>query len=85
MFSSIRARIVALCVGIVVAALAVNAAVNYVVADSYNDTAIDSSLSALQAGHAGAIADWVDGHGRMIASLRDAVPPLRRSPPRAAS
>ncbi|NSX04382.1 methyl-accepting chemotaxis protein [Cupriavidus gilardii] len=73
MFSSIRSRIVALCVAIVVAALAVNAAINYVVADSYNDTAIDSSLTALQAGHAGAIADWVDGHGRMIASLRAAV------------
>ncbi|MGK9518084.1 hypothetical protein O6467_25330, partial [Salmonella enterica subsp. enterica] len=64
MFSSIRSRIVALCVAIVVAALAVNAVINYVVADSYNDTAIDESLTALQAGHAGAIADWVDSHGR---------------------
>src|SRR5437868_13689255 len=72
MFTTIRARIVALCVAIVVAALAVNAALNYVVASSYNDDTIEASLAAVQNGHIGAIGDWVAAHGRAIASLKDA-------------
>jgi methyl-accepting chemotaxis protein len=73
MFSSIRARIVALCVAIVVVALAANAALNYVVTSSYNNDAINSNLTAVEAGHADGIADWVATNSQMINSLQDAV------------
>jgi len=73
MFTSIRARIMALCVAIVVAALAINAAINHFVANRYNNEAIDSSLAAVENGHAGAIGDWVAVHSQMINSLQDAV------------
>ncbi|MDF3836951.1 methyl-accepting chemotaxis protein, partial [Cupriavidus basilensis] len=72
MLSSLRARIMAVSVAIVVAALTVNAVLNHVVASSYNDEAIDNSLAAVQNGHVGAIADWISGHTRMIDSLQDA-------------
>ncbi|MDR3379530.1 methyl-accepting chemotaxis protein [Cupriavidus basilensis] len=72
MLSSLRARIVALSVAIVVVALIANAVINHVVASSYNDDAIDSNLAAVQNGHVGAIADWVASHMQMIDSLQDA-------------
>ncbi|RKE35096.1 hypothetical protein B0G76_1148 [Paraburkholderia sp. BL23I1N1] len=68
MFSSIRARIVALCVAIVVVALAANAALNYVVANSYNADAIESSLNAVESGHA----DGIAANRQMINPLQDA-------------
>ncbi|WP_439668459.1 METHYL-ACCEPTING CHEMOTAXIS TRANSMEMBRANE receptor [Cupriavidus necator] len=73
MFTTIRARIVALCVAIVIAALAINTALNQFVANRYNEDAIDSSLAAVQSGHASAIADWVASHSQMIQSLQDAM------------
>ncbi|WP_028209537.1 methyl-accepting chemotaxis protein [Paraburkholderia mimosarum] len=73
MFSTIRSRIVALCVVIVVAALAANTALNYFVADSHNKDSIDSTLSALEESHAQGIGEWVATHTRMIDSLQDAV------------
>ncbi len=73
MFTTIRARIMALCVAIVIAALAVNAALGQLVANRYNNEAIDSSLTAVQNGHAAAITDWVASHSQMISSLQDAV------------
>ncbi|MFL9866952.1 methyl-accepting chemotaxis protein [Paraburkholderia fungorum] len=73
MFSSIRARIVALCVAIVVVALAANTVLNYVVANSYNADAIESSLNAVESGHADGIEDWIASNSQMINSLQDAV------------
>ncbi|HEY4804739.1 MAG TPA: cache domain-containing protein, partial [Paraburkholderia sp.] len=73
MFSTIRARIVALCVVIVVAALAANTALNYFIADSHNKDSIVSQLTAVEDSHAQGIADWVASHLRMIDSLQDAV------------
>ncbi|RDK06238.1 methyl-accepting chemotaxis protein [Cupriavidus lacunae] len=73
MFTTIRARIVALCVAIVVAALAINTALNQFVANRYNEDAIDSSLAAVQSGHTSAIVDWAASHSQMIQSLQDAV------------
>ncbi|MBP0622012.1 methyl-accepting chemotaxis protein [Cupriavidus consociatus] len=73
MFTTLRARIMALCVAIVVAALAINTALNQFVANRYNEDAIDSSLAAVQSGHASAIAEWVASHSQMIDSLQDAV------------
>ncbi|MGO4579962.1 methyl-accepting chemotaxis protein [Cupriavidus sp. 2TAF22] len=84
MLSSLRARIVALSVAIVVAALAVNAVLNHVVASAYNADAIDNNLAAVQTGHTDAIADWVASHTQMISSLQDAalqpdpIPALRQ-------
>ncbi|MBP0637281.1 MULTISPECIES: methyl-accepting chemotaxis protein [unclassified Cupriavidus] len=72
MFTTLRARIMALCVAIVVAALAINTALNQLVASRYNEDAIDSSLAAVQSGHSSAIAEWVASHSQMIDSLQDA-------------
>ncbi len=73
MFTTLRARIMALCVAIVVAALAINTALNQFVASRHNEDAIDSSLAAVQSGHTSAIAEWVASHSQMIDSLQDAV------------
>lgn len=73
MFSTIRARIVALCVVIVVTALAANTALNYFVASSHNKDSIDSTLTALEESHTQGVADWVATHVRMIDLLQDAV------------
>ena len=73
MFASLRARIVALSVAIVVAALTINAILNYVVADRYNDASISETLSAIEGGHVEAMGEWVAGHVQMIVSLQDAV------------
>ncbi|TDF63321.1 methyl-accepting chemotaxis protein [Cupriavidus sp. L7L] len=73
MFNTLRARIMALCVAIVVAALAINTALNQSVASRYNEDAIDSSLAAVQSGHTSAIVEWVASHSQMINSLQDAV------------
>jgi methyl-accepting chemotaxis protein len=51
MFASIRARIVALCAAIVVAALAAKAVFNHVVANSYNADAIQTGLRSSQGNH----------------------------------
>jgi len=72
MFNTIRARIVALCVVIVVVALAANTALDYFVASSHNKDSIDASLTALEDSHAQGIDDWVASHARMIDSLKDA-------------
>ncbi|MBB2997778.1 MULTISPECIES: methyl-accepting chemotaxis protein [Paraburkholderia] len=73
MFSTIRARIVALCVSIVVVALAANTALDYYVASSHNKDSIDATLSAVAASHAEGIGEWAATHARMIESLQDAV------------
>ncbi|AXL48638.1 chemotaxis protein [Paraburkholderia caffeinilytica] len=71
MFSSIRARIVALCVAIVVVALAANAVLNYVVANGYNTASIDNSLTAVENGHVAGIRQWVAANSQIIDSLQD--------------
>jgi methyl-accepting chemotaxis protein len=72
MFSSIRARITALCAAIVVVALAANAVLNYIVAYSYNATAIDNTLTAVESGNVASIREWVAAHSLMIDSLQEA-------------
>ena len=73
MFTSIRARIVALCVAIVVAALMANAGLNYFISNNYNSDAIASTLTAVEESHVDGVADWVTVHAQMIGSLQDAV------------
>ncbi|CAB3747366.1 chemotaxis protein [Burkholderia puraquae] len=72
MFSSIRARILAACVAIVAFALVATTLINYFIARSYNDDAIDRNLTSVASGHVVGIADWVATRSRMIASLQDA-------------
>ncbi|CAN7426416.1 methyl-accepting chemotaxis protein [Trinickia sp. LjRoot230] len=71
MFASIRARVVAACIAIVVCALAVNATLNYFVVDSHENDAINNNLIALANGHDAGIADWVASKTAAIASLQD--------------
>jgi len=73
MFTTIRARIVALCVVIVVVALAANTALDYFVANSHNQDSVDATLTAVEDSHAQGIGEWVASHARMIDSLQDAV------------
>jgi methyl-accepting chemotaxis protein len=71
MFASIRARILAACIAIVVVALGSNAALNYFVAKHYSDLSIKDNLSAVSAGHVAGITDWVATRSQMMASLKD--------------
>ena len=50
MLSSIRARILAACVAIVVFALVATTLINYFIARSYNDDAIDRNLTSVASG-----------------------------------
>jgi hypothetical protein len=69
MFASIRARILATSLAIVLLALITNAALNYFVAKSYNDDAIASNLNAVSAGHVDGINDCALPHIQGLARL----------------
>ena len=73
MFSSIRARILTACVAIVVFALVATTLINYFIAKSYNDDAIDRNLTSVASGHVVGIDDWVASKIRMISSLQEPV------------
>jgi methyl-accepting chemotaxis protein len=72
MFASIRNRILAASLAIVVLALVINAALSYFVAKSYNDDSIASNLNAISAGHVDGINDWVATRTQMVVSLESA-------------
>jgi methyl-accepting chemotaxis protein len=72
MFSSIRSRVLAASVAIVVAGLAVNTGVNYGVAHRYNSESIENSLTAVLTGHEAGIEEWVTSKTQMIVSVEDA-------------
>jgi methyl-accepting chemotaxis protein len=72
MLSSIRSRMTTVSVVIMVVALAVNTAGNYLVADRYNDQSIDQSLTAIATSHEAGVEDWVASRSLMISSLNDA-------------
>ncbi|MGD8162932.1 methyl-accepting chemotaxis protein [Pantoea sp. FN0307] len=84
MLSSIRARIVAITTACVVVALIINATLNYLVTEKYNQQAITSTLEAVADSHNAAIAEWVNSKSTMIASLQpvaleaDPVPAFRQ-------
>ena len=71
MFASIRARILAACVAIVVVALAVTGGVAYVVVKKHNDEAIDQNLRSILSGHALAIDEWIAGRAKQTQALAD--------------
>ncbi|MDN7177263.1 methyl-accepting chemotaxis protein [Caballeronia sp. SEWSISQ10-4 2] len=72
MLSSIRIRILVTCIAIVIAALAITGVINWLVASSFNQKSIDENISAISAGHALAISDWIQGKSRMVASIAPA-------------
>jgi methyl-accepting chemotaxis protein len=73
MFSTIRARIVALTAVIVSVALGANTALGYFIADSHNTESVNSTLSAIEDSHVADVDDWVVSHAQMINSLQNAV------------
>ena len=73
MFSTIRARVLAACVALVVFSLVASTAINYFVVKSYNDEAIDRNLKSAAYEHADAIGQWISLRTHMIASLEGAV------------
>jgi methyl-accepting chemotaxis protein len=73
MFASIRTRILAACVAIVVAALAVTGGLVYFVVKKYNDQAIDQNLKAISTGHALAIDEWIASKARATQALADTI------------
>src|SRR5260370_29349523 len=70
MFASIRSRVLAACVAIVVCSLVVNAALNYFVVSSYGNDSINNNLIALANGHNAGIGDWVAGKTAAVHSLQ---------------
>ncbi|WP_144113847.1 methyl-accepting chemotaxis protein [Paraburkholderia sp. BCC1886] len=72
MFTSIRARILAASLTIVVLALLINAALNFYVARSFSDDAVAANLESVSAGHVAGINDWVATRAQMINSLQQA-------------
>ncbi len=71
MFSTIRARIVALAVAIVVIALVANTALNYYVANLHNSDSVSDTIAAVAESHAEGIDDWIGIHEQMISSLQE--------------
>lgn len=74
MFSSIRARILAACVAIIITALAVTGGVIYYVVKQHNDTTIDQNLQSILSGHRLPIGEWVATRGQQTQALADALP-----------
>ncbi|RQR27370.1 methyl-accepting chemotaxis protein [Burkholderia sp. Bp9143] len=74
MLSSIRARIVATCVAIVVTALAVTGGLVYEVVKRHNDETIDQNLQSVLAGHALALDEWVASRAQQTQALADTLP-----------
>ncbi|TKC86796.1 HAMP domain-containing protein [Trinickia terrae] len=71
MFASIRSRVLAACIAIVVCSLVVNAALNYFVVSSYDNDSINNNLAALANGHVAGIGDWVASKTAAVVSLED--------------
>ncbi len=71
MFASIRARVLAACLAIVIGSLAVNAALNFFVVNSHENDTINNNLVALANGHNAGIGEWVASKTAAIAALQD--------------
>ncbi|PMS19347.1 chemotaxis protein [Trinickia dabaoshanensis] len=71
MFASIRARVLAACLAIVVGSLVVNAALNFFVVNSHENDSINNNLVALANGHDAGIGEWVSSKTAAISALQD--------------
>ncbi|ACR30886.1 methyl-accepting chemotaxis protein [Burkholderia glumae] len=74
MFSSIRARILATCVGIVATALIATGGIIYYVVEQHNDEMINSNLKSTLAGQTLAINQWIASCAKQVAVLADSAP-----------
>ena len=72
MLTSIRARIIASCITLVALALVINTALNYFVANSYNEDSINQNLVAVLAGHGASVDEWLTSKTRLVVSVEDA-------------
>ncbi|MFC4790129.1 MULTISPECIES: methyl-accepting chemotaxis protein [Giesbergeria] len=73
MFSSLRTRMVALCVGIVALAMIIVATTNFMIGRSSSLEMLHSQASALAKAHSAALGQWVHAKQRVVASLKDHV------------
>lgn len=84
MFRSIRARIICVTAGCLLAALLLNTIINYQVTNRGNQQSIDETLKSTSESHAVAITDWVKSKMAIIQSLdkvalsEDPVPVFRQ-------
>ncbi|OHV08969.1 methyl-accepting chemotaxis protein [Kushneria phosphatilytica] len=69
MLHSLRARILAICIAIIVLSLVMTGAATWWVTARYNDQSIASNLKAIANGHVMAIADWSDNQKRLVESI----------------
>lgn len=66
---SLRARILAICIAIIVLSLIVIGAATWRVMTGYNDRSIANNLKSIATGHVMAIAEWSDTAKRLVASI----------------
>ena len=71
MFASIRGRVLAACLAIVVGSLIVNATLNFFVVNSHENDTINNNLVALANGHDAGIGEWVSSKTAAVAALQD--------------
>jgi methyl-accepting chemotaxis protein len=79
MFSSLRTRLIAICVFVIVLAMLVVVAANYFTIRQHTLSAIDSQTQQLSVSHAAGIADWVSSKRAVVNSIAlsiDAQDPL---------
>jgi methyl-accepting chemotaxis protein len=79
MFSSLRTRLIAICVFVIVLAMLIVVAANYFTVRQHTLSAIDSQMQQLSASHAAGIADWVRSKRAVVKSITlniDAQDPL---------
>nr|WP_311527248.1 methyl-accepting chemotaxis protein [uncultured Ralstonia sp.] len=75
MLASLRAKILVISVGIVVAALALTAGATYVIVRDNNFETIQQNLDAIAAGHALAVDEWVAAKATMVGAAAEAIVP----------
>lgn len=69
MFSSIRSRVIGATAAIVIVSLLINTAVNYLIINQFNNSAVEDSLTALTKSYTVAIDQWVTSQEKMINSI----------------
>ena len=75
MLVSLRAKILVISVGIVVAALALTAGATYVIVRDNNFETIQQNLDAIATGHALAVDEWVAAKATMVGAAAEAIAP----------
>ena len=69
MLSTLRARITATCVGLVVGALTCSALVSYVITSRDDESTLNQNLSTIAKGNAHALDEWVTSRSQMVQAV----------------